>query len=106
MGMNPIWRRAGILAAAFAVSLIVPSVASASESQLKLPDLTTVSFLGGVNGHNLLMGGLLVCVLGLVFGMVIYAQLKKLPVHKSMLVVSELIYATCNTCLLMQLKFI
>src|SRR5947207_6950122 len=106
MGKNRIWRRAGILAAALALSLVLPSVASASEAQLKLPDLTTVSFLGGINGHNLLLGGLVVCLLGLVFGMVIYAQLKKLPVHKSMLEVSELIYATCKTYLLTQLKFI
>src|SRR5205085_6680606 len=98
---------AGILAAALALSLVLPSVASASEAGLKLPaEMRTATFLGGITGHNLLMGGLVVCVLGLVFGMVIYAQLKKLPVHKSMLEVSELIYATCKTYLLTQLKFI
>src|SRR2546423_9375193 len=107
MGMNRIWRWAGSAAVAFALSLIVPAVASASEAGLKLPEeMTTATFLGGIRGDHLLMGGLAVCVLGLVFGIVIYAQLKKLPVHKSMLEVSELIYATCKTYLLTQLRFI
>src|SRR5205823_14043302 len=97
--------RAGLLVAALAFILLTPCIASASEAQLVLPDLRSTSFFG-INGHNLLLGGLVVCLLGLVFGMVIYAQVKKLPVHKSMLEVSELIYATCKTYLLTQLKFI
>ena len=68
------------------------------EANLKLPDLNSVKFLGdSIGGKDLLYGGLVVCVLGLGFGLVIYAQLKALPVHKSMLEVSELIYATCKT---------
>jgi K(+)-stimulated pyrophosphate-energized sodium pump len=43
------------------------------------------------------MGGLGVCLLGLAFGLVIYRQLKNLPVHGSMLEISELIYETCKT---------
>ena len=54
----------------------------------------------------MLQWGLLVCLLGLVFGLVIYSQLKNLPVHRSMLEVSELIYETCKTYLLTQGKFI
>jgi K(+)-stimulated pyrophosphate-energized sodium pump len=107
MGMNRILRRAGSAAAALALSLVLPTIARASEASLKLPEeMKTATFLGGITGHNLLIGGLAVCVLGLIFGMVIYAQLQKLPVHKSMLEVSELIYATCKTYLLTQLKFI
>src|SRR5206468_4987472 len=84
-----------------------PAVASASEAGLKLPEeMTQATFLGGIRGDHLLMGGLGVCVLGLIFGIVIYAQLKKLPVHRAMLEVSELIYATCKTYLLTQLRFI
>ena len=75
------------------------------EAELKLPDLRRVSFLG-VGGHTLLLAGLIVCVLGLLFGLVIYTQLKKLPVHRVMLEISELIYATCKTYLITQGKFI
>ena len=77
------------------------------EANLKLPDLNSVKFLGdSIGGKDLLYGGLVVCVLGLGFGLVIYAQLKALPVHKSMLEVSELIYATCKTYLFTQGKFL
>jgi len=81
--------------------------ARAGESDLVLPDLSQARFLGGaINGSNLLMLGLLICAAGLVFGLVIYRQLKNLPVHRSMLEVSELIYATCKTYLFNQGKFI
>ena len=59
-----------------------------------------------MNGRTLLQFGLIVCVLGLVFGLVIYSQLKNLPVHKSMRDISELIYETCKTYLITQGKFI
>ncbi len=75
------------------------------EANLKLPDLAQVYFLG-INGRSLLMGGILVCFLGLGFGLAIYLQLKKLPVHRSMLEISELIYETCKTYLVTQGKFI
>jgi K(+)-stimulated pyrophosphate-energized sodium pump len=75
------------------------------EANLVLPDLGTQQFLG-VNGRSLLMGGLVVCVLGLAFGMAIYTHLKNLPVHRSMLEVSELIYETCKTYLITQGKFL
>jgi len=75
------------------------------EASLKLPDLGQASFVG-VNGRTLLMAGLVICVLGLVFGLVIYTQLKALPVHQSMLEISELIYETCKTYLISQGKFL
>ncbi|MDZ4774405.1 MAG: sodium-translocating pyrophosphatase [Planctomycetota bacterium] len=77
-----------------------------SEIDLKLPDLASVKFLGGVDGHSLLMYGLGICVLGIVFGLVIYSQLKNMAVHRAMLEISELIYATCKTYLITQIKFI
>src|ERR1700740_1179056 len=73
------------LAAAFTAS-----PAAASEADLKLPDLASVSFLG-IDGHNLLVFGLLFCVAGMLFGLVNYVQLKNLPVHRSMREISELI---------------
>jgi K(+)-stimulated pyrophosphate-energized sodium pump len=75
------------------------------EANLRLPDLSRVQFLG-VNGHNLLLVGLLICALGLMFGLWIYMQLQKLPVHQSMRDISELIYETCKTYLTTQGKFI
>src|SRR5512145_795188 len=75
------------------------------EASLKLPDLSQVKFMG-VDGHSLLLIGLLVSFLGMVFGLIIYMQLKKLPVHRAMLEISEMIYETCKTYLITQGKFI
>jgi K(+)-stimulated pyrophosphate-energized sodium pump len=75
------------------------------EANLKLPDLSKVSFLG-VNGHKLLLFGLVICFLGLLFGLAIYRRLKNLPVHRSMREISELIYETCKTYLFTQGKFL
>jgi len=75
------------------------------EANLVLPDLSSVNFLG-MNGHALLMIGLLFCVGGLLFGLAIYVQLKNLPVHRTMRDISELIYETCKTYLITQGKFI
>jgi K(+)-stimulated pyrophosphate-energized sodium pump len=79
---------------------------ASGEASLKLPDLSQVTFLGGIDGHKLLMMGLLFCVFGLGFGLVIYTKLKNLPVHRAMLEISELIYETCKTYLITQGKFI
>ncbi|HND13288.1 MAG TPA: sodium/proton-translocating pyrophosphatase, partial [Pseudomonadota bacterium] len=76
-----------------------------SEATLVLPDLASVQFLG-MSGKALLMGGLLVCILGMVFGLTIYNQLKNMPVHRSMREISELIYETCKTYLETQGRFI
>src|SRR5436309_2961851 len=78
---------------------------TSGEANLVLPDLASVKFQG-VDGHTLLMSGLVVCVLGLIFGLVTFTGLKNLPVHSSMLEVSELIYETCKTYLTTQGKFI
>ena len=82
-----------------------PAHEPGGEANLKLPNLSQVKFLG-VDGHTLLLLGLIVCVLGLMFGLAIYTQLKKMPVHSSMLEISELIYETCKTYLVTQGKFI
>jgi K(+)-stimulated pyrophosphate-energized sodium pump len=76
------------------------------EANLKLPDLNSATFLGGINGGTLLMGGLVVSALGLVFGLIIFVRLRNMPVHSSMLEVSELIYETCKTYLATQGKFL
>jgi K(+)-stimulated pyrophosphate-energized sodium pump len=78
---------------------------ASGEANLKLPDLSSVSFMG-VDGHRLLMVGILFCIFGLGFGLVIYSRLKNLPVHRSMREISELIYETCKTYLVTQGKFL
>jgi K(+)-stimulated pyrophosphate-energized sodium pump len=93
------------IAALFAI-LGVAAPARADESSLVLPDLRSVQFLGGTDGHTLLLYGMGVCLLGMVFGLYIYMQLKALPVHKAMLEISELIYETCKTYLITQIKLI
>src|SRR5438105_10866079 len=75
------------------------------EANLILPDLSTVNFLG-MDGHSLLLVGLIFCFLGLMFGLAIYVQLRNLAVHRSMRDISELIYETCKTYLTTQGKFI
>ncbi|HKA86109.1 MAG TPA: sodium-translocating pyrophosphatase [Haliangiales bacterium] len=76
-----------------------------TEKDIVLPDFTTQSFLG-MNGHQLLTFGIGVCLLGMVFGLVVFAQLRRLPVHQAMREISELIYETCKTYLATQGKFI
>jgi K(+)-stimulated pyrophosphate-energized sodium pump len=85
--------------------LALPFAARADEAKLILPDLESVHFFG-ISGRSLLLAGLVICALGLVFGMTIFNQLKKLAVHRAMLEVSELIYETCKTYLITQGKFI
>ncbi|MBI3477624.1 MAG: sodium-translocating pyrophosphatase [Acidobacteria bacterium] len=88
-----------------AATAVAQPTEEAGEAALKLPDLSSVSFLG-MDGHRILLIGLLFCVFGLGFGMAIYMRLKNLPVHKVMLEVSELIYETCKTYLVTQGKFL
>src|SRR5262245_38359294 len=73
------------------------------EANLILPDLNSAKFLNdSVGGKDLLYVGLVVSVVGLLFGLLVYTQLKNLPVHQSMKDVSELIYETCKTYLFTQ----
>ena len=102
-----------LLPALLAVTLLVcmPTHAFAQnpppggEANLVLPDLSQAMFLG-LDGRTLLMWGLLICGLGLLFGLVSYMQLKNLAVHRSMREISELIYETCKTYLLTQGRFL
>ena len=89
-----------------ALTTFAQSHKGGGEANLVLPDLSTVSFLNGINGHTLLLIGLVVSALGMAFGLMIFNQLKNMPVHKSMLEISELIYETCKTYLVTQGKFI
>jgi K(+)-stimulated pyrophosphate-energized sodium pump len=94
---------------AFVIAMLHGALARASEADAlkSLPDMGNpqVTFLG-MTGKALLMIGLVVCLAGGGFGLVIYRQLKNLPVHPAMKEISELIYETCKTYLLTQIKFI
>ncbi len=105
-GLVVLWvMMSGATAHAMRQAQPAPAARAGGEAHLVLPDLGTVSFLG-VNARTLLEGGLGVCVLGLLFGLVTFSRLKHLPVHRSMLEVSELIYETCKTYLTTQVRFI
>jgi K(+)-stimulated pyrophosphate-energized sodium pump len=75
------------------------------EVNIHLPDLHQGSFLG-FTGHQILLSGLVVCVLGLLFGAWTYSNVRKLPVHRAMADISELIYETCKAYLIQQGKLL
>src|ERR1700757_2872379 len=96
-----------LLTLSAAAAFAQPAGEAGGEAALKLPRLDLVSFFNGaIDGHKLLLIGILFCLFGLGFGMAIYLRLKNLPVHRSMREISELIYETCKTYLITQGKFI
>ncbi|MFZ5925985.1 MAG: sodium-translocating pyrophosphatase [Acidobacteriota bacterium] len=113
LGAAGAWRRAGtwllllvlMFGAGVLPAMAQPAHHGGGEANLVLPDLDRAQFFG-IGGRSLLMIGLVVCALGLLFGLSIYTRLKNMPVHKSMLEVSELIYETCKTYLATQGKFL
>ena len=99
------WARAVSALGGLGVLLQAPN-AQASEADLVLPNLHSVSFLGGIPGDTLLLWGLAICLFGMIFGVVQYMGIRNLPVHNAMREISELIYETCKTYLVTQGKFI
>jgi K(+)-stimulated pyrophosphate-energized sodium pump len=102
-------KRSAAMAALIILSAVAalaqPASEAGGEASLKLPDLSSVQFLG-IDGHKLLLIGIVFCIFGLLFGLTIYIRLKSLPVHRAMREISELIYETCKTYLLTQGKFL
>ena len=112
----PAWQKVRSLASRLSVGLALTLFSAVGlfagsapevggEANLRLPDLSSVSFLG-TDGHKLLLFGIGICILGLLFGMTIFTRLKNMPVHRSMREISELIYETCKTYLVTQGKFL
>ena len=98
---------AGILLFSAAAALAQSGSETGGEASLKVPDLSSVQFFNNqIDGHRLLLFGILFCIFGLLFGLVIYTKLKNLPVHRAMREISELIYETCKTYLVTQGKFL
>ena len=85
--------------------LLAQAAPHGGEVNLILPDLSQASFFG-IDGRSLLMVGIVVSILGLGFGLMIYRRLQQMPVHPSMLEISELIYETCKTYLQTQGRFL
>jgi len=110
---RPTWRPAALSVFSFLALLLIGALPgwaqevahAGGEANLILPDLGQASFFG-IDGRSLLMAGIVVSILGMGFGLMIYRHLQNLPVHASMLEVSELIYETCKTYLLTQGKFL
>jgi len=101
--------RVGRLALAALMLLVGAAPTFASEADINLPDLGQVQFnvFGWViAGLDLMYAGLAVCLIGLVFALIQYNQIKNLPVHSSMSNVSETIWETCKTYLIQQGKFL
>lgn len=99
-------KKFGLFGIAVFILFCSAATSFASEAELVVPDLNQVFFLGGVSGHNLLLWGILICVLGGLFGLWQSARINKLPVHKAMLEISDIIYETCKTYLMTQGKFL
>jgi K(+)-stimulated pyrophosphate-energized sodium pump len=92
---------------AVALASFFPVSLRASEADIRIPDLTSVTFFNGaLTGMNVLMIGLVVCVLGTIYGWMQYIQTKNLQVHSSMSSVSQIIWETCKTYLFQQGKFL
>ncbi|MBL9209162.1 MAG: sodium-translocating pyrophosphatase [Opitutaceae bacterium] len=92
-------------AAALAVGL--SARLRASEADIRIPDLKSITFFdGALSGNAILMIGLVVCALGVVYGWMQYIQTRNLQVHSSMAAVSQIIWETCKTYLFQQGKFL
>ena len=77
-----------------------------NESDLIVPDLSAVRFLFNLDGRSILLFGLIVCAFGVFFGIWQYWQIKKMPVHRVMREISEVIYETCKAYLIAQGRFL
>lgn len=86
---------------------LMTPLAFAGEADIKIPDLTQISFMGGaLGGLTILNFGLVICAIGMFFGWRQYIQTKNLPAHQAMLDVSNTIWETCKTYLFQQGKFL
>jgi len=93
-------------AAVVLAPVFLASTALGGEADLKLPDVNAIDFGGGLTGWSIMMGGLVISVLGAVFGFVQYRQTVALPAHKSMLAVSNIIWETCKSYIIQQGKYL
>ncbi len=81
-----------------ALLLLMPALTFGSEADLKIPE--------AIKDQHILYYGFVVTILGLLFGLYQFMKVKKLPAHKSMLDIAEVIYQTCRAYLKQQGKFL
>jgi K(+)-stimulated pyrophosphate-energized sodium pump len=104
IGKRSIWH---LLSSSFIFLFLTSATAFAGEADIKIPDLTAVTFIGGqLGGLTILNIGILICALGAAFGWIQFNQTKNLPAHQAMLDVSHTIWETCKTYLFQQGKFL
>ena len=84
---------------ALSVALLAGVPAFAGEANLVVPKIEGDNF-------NLLVTGIVVSVLGLIWGLIAYGQIKKINAHKSMIEIGNTIFETCKTYLIQQGKFL
>ena len=90
------------LLAIFAIMILGISPAFASEADLVVPSIQSIS----KDSYTLLLIGLGISVAGLIFGLIEFLKIKKLDVHEVMNNVGNTIFETCKTYLVQQGKFL
>lgn len=89
------------------LGLLFPVLVKAGEADLVVPDLSQTTFFNGaLTGWELLFYGMVIVIVGMLFGFWQYTRIKKLPAHSSMLDVSKIIFETCKTYLFQQGRFL
>ena len=80
------------------LAVVVPALTFASEADLMIPE--------EIKDQSILYYGFVVTILGMLFGLYQFMKVKKLPAHKSMLEIADVIYKTCSAYLKQQGKFL
>ena len=86
---------------ALVVSFFAAAPAMAGEASLVVPNIAEYP-----TSYNLLLIGLLVSVVGVIFGAIEFFKVKKVEVHAAMEEVGSTIFETCKTYLVQQGKFL
>ncbi len=79
-------------------ALLSPVLLHASEANLVIPD--------GIREQTILYWGFLITMAGFMFGLYQFLKVKRIPAHKSMLDVAQVIFETAKTYLVQQGKFL
>ncbi|OFX50724.1 MAG: sodium-translocating pyrophosphatase [Bacteroidetes bacterium GWA2_30_7] len=80
------------------LAIVAPALTFASEADLIIPD--------EIKNQHILYYGFIVTILGMLFGLYQFMKVKKLPAHRSMLEIADVIYKTCSAYLKQQGKFL
>ncbi len=101
-------KRFSLIALTLILNIAFSASCFASEIDLKVPSLDVAYNIFGwnVTGSQLLLYGMGICIFGMIFGLVEFCSIKKLPAHKLMLDVSNTIYETCKTYMKQQAKLL